>query len=223
MSPTTWRRRVRGTSRDLTWWVAVSFMVGATLFALGSFPAYFRLVDPAVTAGTFFAGSIPFTAAAAGQLVGAALDERDAGPATGVLGHGWAWWAASVQLVGTVAFNVSTFAALLDGLSTRQIDRLVWAPDVVGSTAFLLASAAAWVDVCGPRWAVRDDAEWWGTALNALGSVLFGVAAVASLVLPTTGEVVNLTLVNAGTFGGAVCFFVGAYLLLPAAASRTDV
>ena len=43
------------------------------------------------------------------------------------------------------------------------------------------------------------------------------VAAIASLVLPTTGEMVNVTLVNLGTFLGAVCFLVGAYLLLPPA------
>ena len=94
----------------------------------------------------------------------------------------------------------------------------MWVPDIYGSTAFLLASAAAWIDVCGPRWVRRDDEDWWGAALNALGSVLFAVAGLASLVLPTTGEVVNLALVNAGTFGGAVCFFLGAYLLLPPAA-----
>lgn len=52
-------------------------------------------------------------------------------------------------------------------------------------------------------------------AWNELGSVLFMVSALASLTLPTTGEVANLALVNAGTFIGAVCFLAGARLLLP--------
>ena len=52
-------------------------------------------------------------------------------------------------------------------------------------------------------------------ALNLLGSVAFGVAALAAFVLPTTGEVLNITLVNVGTFIGAICFLLGAYLLFP--------
>ncbi len=46
------------------------------------------------------------------------------------------------------------------------------------------------------------------------------LSALGAFTLPTTGEPVNLTLVNAGTFLGAVCFLVGAYVLLPAAAAR---
>jgi hypothetical protein len=41
-------------------------------------------------------------------------------------------------------------------------------------------------------------------------------SAIASLVQPTTDDVVNIVIVDGGTFLGAVCFFVGAYLLLPA-------
>ena len=211
-----WRRTLAG-PQDLTWWVAASFMVGASLFALGSFPPFAQLVAPAFVAGVFFAGSIPFTSAAAGQLLLAIVGERSSPPRRRIVGHGWAWWAAAIQFPGTIFFNVSTFDALLDGLSTTQVNRLVWAPDIFGSTAFLLASAATWLDVCGPRWVRRDDEAWWGAAFNALGSVLFGIAGLASLVLPTTGETVNLALVNAGTFGGGVCFFLAAYLLLPPA------
>jgi hypothetical protein len=42
------------------------------------------------------------------------------------------------------------------------------------------------------------------------------LSAIASFTLTTTDEVVNLTIVNSGTFIGAVCFLAGAYLLLPA-------
>ena len=126
-----------------------------------------------------------------------------------------------MQLVGTVFFNISTFGALLDGLSTEQTNRLVWAPDVFGSVCFLLASYLAWIDVFGTRFMVRtDDEEWWINALNSGGSIVFMVAAIASLVLPTTGEVLNITLVNLGTFLGAGCFLVGAYLLLPPSARQ---
>jgi hypothetical protein len=56
--------------------------------------------------------------------------------------------------------------------------------------------------------------SWWIAAINMLGSVLFMVSAVASLVEPGP-VVVNPWMANFGTFAGAVCFFIGAYLLIP--------
>ena len=44
--------------------------------------------------------------------------------------------------------------------------------------------------------------------LNLLGSAAFGAAAIAAFVLPTTGDVWNIGIVNAGTALGGVCFFV---------------
>ena len=129
-----------------------------------------------------------------------------------------AWWSAAVQLVGTLFFNVNTIDAMIDGLSTEQTDRLVWAPDFFGSACFLVASHLAWLVVCGRLWCVRrDDADWWGALLNYVGSILFMFAAIAAFTLPTTGEELNITIVNSGTFAGAACFFAGAYLLLPPA------
>lgn len=48
-----------------------------------------------------------------------------------------------------------------------------------------------------------------------VGSIAFGVSAIASYVVPTTGELASLRLTNLGTFVGAICFLVGAFLLLP--------
>ena len=64
---------------------------------------------------------------------------------------------------------------------------------------------------------VADDADWWVAALNYVGSIFFMLSAIASFTLTTTGEALNTTIVNSGTFLGAVCFLVGAYLLLPPA------
>ena len=49
---------------------------------------------------------------------------------------------------------------------------------------------------------------------NLIGSVFFGFSAIASVVLKT-GEQVNLEAATWFTFAGAVCFLVGAYLLVP--------
>jgi hypothetical protein len=57
----------------------------------------------------------------------------------------------------------------------------------------------------------------WSIAwLNMLGSVAFMASAIAGFVLPSTDTLIDLSLANAGTFLEAMCFFVGAALMLPA-------
>jgi hypothetical protein len=203
-----WRRRLGGGAGTLGWWVAWLFMVGSFLFGLGSFPPYGQTVDPTVVGVTFVIGSVFFTSAATGQLVQTVRDD----------GERRLVWACGVQLVGTLFFNVNTVHALLDSTDTDAINRLVWAPDFFGSIAFLVASHLAWIVACGALWAVHDDdADWWAAALNYVGSIFFMLSALASFTLETTGEELNTTIVNTGTFGGAVCFLVGAYVLLPPA------
>ena len=135
----------------------------------------------------------------------------------------WPGGRRSSQLIGTLFFNLNTFDAMLTTLTVEQTNRLVWAPDFFGSIAFLIASHLAWLMVCQRLWCVRtSDADWWIAALNYLGSIFFMASAIAAFTLPTTGEALNITVVNVGTFLGAVCFFVGAYLLLPPASAAGE-
>ena len=138
--------------------------------------------------------------------------------------HSLGWWATTVQLVGTILFNVSTFAATRDELTLQQERHLIWAPDLWGSVCFLVASWLAYVEVSPHLWhRPRGDLGWEIAALNLAGSVAFGAAAIGARYLTTTEEPANITLVNLGTVAGAVCFFFGA-LLLPAesASGRAD-
>jgi hypothetical protein len=48
-----------------------------------------------------------------------------------------------------------------------------------------------------------------------VGSVAFGVSAVAGYISPATGQLRNADRANLGTLVGAVCFLIGALLLLP--------
>jgi hypothetical protein len=171
-------------------------MVGSTAFALGSAPFYPALVPPEAVGVTFFVGSIFFTAASLLQLKQTPRVDR------------FDWWACVVQFAGTLFFNATTFAALDDSLSTTQEDIRVWAPDALGSACFLVASALALIPVWGRRGTPARIA-W----LNMVGSVFFGVAAVASWVVPDTGELLNTAATNTFTFLGAVCFFAGARLM----------
>ena len=225
-----WRRSLFSGPHDLNWGIAWAFIIGATLFALGSFPPYFQRVDPGIVGITFVIGSLFFTSGGYSVFVevindtntnDAGVDESGRRRYFAWLPHSAAWWAVSIQLVGTVLFNINTFAAMIEGLSTQETNRLVWAPDIFGSAAFLISSHLTWVGLrhgIGHKvWSVRrESVTWWSAALNYIGSVFFGISAIAALTLPTTGEELNVRLVNAGTFFGALCFVVGAYLLLPA-------
>jgi hypothetical protein len=126
------------------------------------------------------------------------------------------WWAGVVQFIGTIMFNISTWFALSTTLDAQEARRRVWTPDLRGSIAFLVASALAFADVERPwlTWRPRD-LGWSVAMLNLVGSIAFGVSALAAWVNPTTGDAVAARLDNLGTLVGAICFFFGALLLIP--------
>jgi YrhK-like protein len=190
--------------------IAVGFAAGSACFFIGPFPGFVQLVGTGADGAVFFAGSVLFTLAAG-------LELREA---TVRRGRRWgtdpSWWSAAVQFVGTLLFNVSTFDAMQDGLSTQQDDRLVWTPDLFGSACFLVSGALAYRVVAGRGLLpVRWDRESTMAAVNLVGCVLFGVSAVAAYVVPSSGSILDLAAANWSTSLGALCFFVGALLLLP--------
>ena len=203
------------------WWIAVLFMVGSACFALGAFPPTVGALGNAAAA-VFFIGSLFFTSAAYLQLYEATTegDDIDGRGRThrlvGARPSSLGWWAAAVQLVEALAFNVSTFMALRD-LSTAQEEVLVWVPDMVGAACFLVASTLVIMETHDRiRGMLFRSLESRIAGLNMLGSIAFGISAIAAFVVPLTGELVNATVVNATTFIGAVLFFLGAALLIPA-------
>ncbi len=191
--------------RRATWWVGVLFAIGSACFLVGPFPGFVELVGSTVDGIVFFVGSIFFTSAATLQLV-----------TTGNPGRGLDWWSSAVQVAGTIFFNISTFEALQKSLDTTEYNRLVWAPDAFGSVCFLVSGYLAYFAVCGrPFCRPRRSREWWIAAINLLGCVAFGISAVTSYVIPATGSAVDLARANVTTAFGALCFLIGALLLLP--------
>jgi hypothetical protein len=81
---------------------------------------------------------------------------------------------------------------------------------------FLVSGYLAYVEVAG-GWLRRVPRTLEGTlvAVNLAGCVAFGVSAVAAYVVPSTGDLVSVTVANAATSLGALAFLVGAVLLLP--------
>jgi hypothetical protein len=195
---TWWAPRARG------WWIGVLFMIGSACFALGSIPAYDHAVGTGADSVTYFVGSIFFTSAAFLQMrEGWNVSRVDR-------------WAGAVQFAGTLFFNLSTGHALVTNLTAAEADRTIWRPDAFGSICFLVASELAvyalgrgWVPWC-PR-----ARSWWIATLNMVGSIAFGVSAVASYVIVDSDVLRNAERANLGTLIGALCFLVGALLLLP--------
>jgi hypothetical protein len=191
--------------RQLDWWIGLLFAIGSAAFALGAFPGLASRADPTAIGITFFVGSVFFTSAAALQL-GQALR-----------GGGWLdRLATAVQFAGTLFFNWTTLASLNDALDTQERIHRVWAPDALGSICFLVASEVALWAVCGRPWCRRrGDTPWRIAALNLLGSAFFGISALTSWIVPSTGDVLDAEATNATTFLGAVCFLAGGLMLMP--------
>ncbi|MET0780002.1 MAG: hypothetical protein ABWY26_04835 [Microbacterium sp.] len=194
---------------------AWGFAIGSVFFALGAVPFYAEAVGAVVTNLTFFVGAIFFTLAALIQLAlsGRRPPRRGSGRADRS-----DWWAAAVQFVGTLFFNLSTSAALITAVNSDSRVGTGWVPDALGSICFLVASAFAVVATTEREGLWDPKARSWRcTWLNMAGSVFFGLSAIGAYVIPATSDFVSLFWANAGTFLGALCFLVAALL------SRRDI
>jgi hypothetical protein len=213
--------------RRLNTAIAALFAIGSFGFALGSLPYYASAVGPTPDAVTFFVSSIFFTLASFWQLI---QSQSPAMAATGTPRDeergrlrflAWqprdrGWVAAATQFPGTLFFNGTTFWAVTIAVSNSQYDDVVWRPDFFGSILFLVSSTFAILALGRPlTWRLRE-AGWWATWLNMIGSIAFMASAIGAYVIPRTDTAIDLTLADRGTLAGALCFLVGALLLLPA-------
>jgi hypothetical protein len=193
----------------VAWWMGVLFAVGSLCFALAAIVSQWASAPRPAIGVTYFVGSIFFTVAAYLQWRPASWQPRRID-----------WLASTIQLAGTLFFNVSTFAGMKHGFDARQSNLRVWTPDVFGSICFLVSSELAYAEVCHRWFCVRARSlSWRIAALNLVGSVAFGVSAVTSLIEPSTQEPVSAAIANAGTAVGALCFLAGA-IMLPLEAAR---
>ena len=218
--------RVRPVRLNAT--IAWLFMAGSACFVVGSVPAYLNAIGGWADGITYVVGSVFFTSASYCQLAQAqspattAVDEVTQHQPAPVHVWGWRphdrnWLAAATQFPGTLFFNISTIAALTHNATAAESDRYVWRPDLFGSVLFLVSSAFAVLAVSPRFLSVQPRSFPWRIAwLNMLGSVLFMASAIASYVVPSTDALLGARLAVAGTLWGAVCFLIGAALMLPA-------
>ena len=144
-------------------WMALFFALGSTCFLIGPLPGYVQLVGESADVITFF-GSILFTAGGGLQSWLAWSERHSPG------GGGAAWWAAIIQSVGTLFFNLTTYQAMHTALTSPEYNKLVWRPDWRGSICFLISGAIASRASSRHGWLpVRGGARWWlACALDTL-------------------------------------------------------
>ena len=194
---------VHSARRDavLTRAMGAFFLVGSLCFVVGPIGAYASAVGGTGDAETFFAGSTLFTLGGATQCLLAAPERPDR-PA-GLAGWRTAW----IQSVGTLLFNLMTFAALTIAATDRSYDTVVWGPNAVGSACFLVSGAIFYLSSPRRGWLPRTDHEgWWEASCNLLGCVLFGISAACGYATGRAGTLVSASLSNWTTTLGAACF-----------------
>jgi hypothetical protein len=183
---------------------AVAFTIGGSLFALGAAVAQLGSGDATTAACIYFAGGLFFNTGGYASLL----------LACNAPGERWRWWryrpndlgwlSAFVLFAGTLAFAVSLIDAFLRGLTTHQVNRLIWAPEVFGCILFLISGELAFKAATR-----RFDLAWWIVLVNQVGSILFMISALAAFIRPETGSEINVAVANWGTLTGALCFAIG--------------
>ena len=192
---------------------ATAFLIGGSLFAIGAALAQAG-VSTTACASVYLVGGVFFSTGGYSsvlQVVNEPSGDSDDAPAP------WRWWSrepqrlqwlsAVVLFVGTLVFAINLVDSFIAELSPAAENRLVWSPDMVGCSLFLISGHLALVEIGGGRrfWRHRD-LGWWIVGVNQIGSVLFMVAAVASFVEPASAEAINTGIANWGTLTGALCF-----------------
>jgi len=198
--------------RGIAWWTSALFMVGSACFAVASVPAVAEVVPVAAIGVTYFVGSLFFTSAGYLQFRQTLGRNPAHLPWFGVERASLDWWAAAIQSIGTLWFNINTFDAMATGLTVHQQNLRIWTPDFIGSICFLVASVLAVLALGEGWWPRHRDRPWWETMINLAGSVFFMIAAFAAFVRPSTTDLLDASLANSGTLLGAVCFFWAAAL-----------
>lgn len=204
--------------RKLLRLMALGFGVGSLFFAVGQVVAYL-VTDPTPSDWLFIIGALFFTFGATVQWYAAVVHHPDFDTWTSRALWDMTnpdWFSAVVQWIGTICFNVMTITALAVSSDDLYTDEpLVWESNMAGSAMFLVSSIIAMHSVVRLRRhrLVRSRSTLI-LLLNLVGSVLFGLSAMASkLVAP--GVVRNESWVGIGTFWGALAFLAASLLMLP--------
>ncbi|HEX3041552.1 MAG TPA: hypothetical protein VHP56_05630 [Solirubrobacterales bacterium] len=194
---------------------ATAFVIGGSLFSLGALLAQAHVGGPRLAAAVFMVGGVFFTTGGYASVLQVANAPREVDGV--VQASAWRWWStepgrldwgsAVALFVGTLYFGASLLVALLGDLTTAQLHRDVWTPEIIGCVLFLVSGHLALTEMHRDRPpGARADLGWWIVVVNQVGSALFMAAGIAAFVRPETGDALAVGIANWSTFAGAACF-----------------
>jgi hypothetical protein len=211
--------------RTLTASIALLFMIGSFCFASASFVVLVsnRFLTPLGINIIYFLGSLFFTSAAYLQYLESINADITHIPHLYNNHPLWYWWrwrprnlgyiSSLSQFIGTLFFNISTFLAIFSSLSIEMKNLLVWVPDLLGSILFLVSAFFAYLEIANDTLLnTFKSASWWVVWSNILGSVFFQCSAFFSS-FSAQNSITDTFTATLMTLLGAVCFFIGAFLL----------
>lgn len=207
------------------WWTGLCFSVGSLLFMLGAALSLIpNPLSPVQIAIIFFLGSVPFTTAGFLQNFQAANATEFSPDAPGKPARlhlfGWrpgnlGWLSTITQFIGTVAFNFNTFDAIHPAAGWYLQDLTIWLPGIIGSALFLVSGYLAFIETSHAFWSWKPrDLDWQIVFINLLGCIFFMTAGILAFVPKGTDPDWIINLANIHLWLGALCFFLGAVLMM---------
>lgn len=217
---------------SVSWWVAVGFMLGSALFALGAIsslwlPALISTEFAARIADwSYFIGTTIFTVAMYLQILETINSDPHPERAQHRSDESFRWFAwqpkrlsymeAFVLFVGTVFYNVETGLVIIGVSGGAGINWLLSMPSLLGALLFVVGTYLQMIEACHRYLCFRfRSISWYSATLNFLGCVGFLVGAIASLRVPGLSIPSDPTIVKVAYLQGSVFFLIGSYLMLP--------
>ena len=137
----------------LNWIASVAFTLGGSLFALGAWLSQVGSAGGGTISSVYLAAE-PSSAVAATPPFSERPTRHAGSPTASARGQGWRWWtyepmrldwlAPFVLFAGTLVFAISLIDSFLQGLSVKQENRLIWAPEMIGCAMFLISDTSRW-------------------------------------------------------------------------------
>lgn len=217
---------------NVSWWVAVGFIIGSALFMLGAssslwFTAFTsEEIATLITEWGYFVGATVFTVAMYLQV----LETINADPHPGRARHrsdeNFKWFAwqprrlsymeGFILFIGAIAFNIETGFVVVGVSGGAGINWWLSTPSVLGALLFVIGGYLQVVEACHRYLCLRlRSISWWSATFNFLGCVGFLVGATFSVGVPGLSGLPDPNIVKLAYLQGATFFLIGSYLMLP--------
>lgn len=217
---------------SISWWIAVGFVVGSALFALGAssslwFPAFISTeLASRIADWSYFIGATVFTVATYLQVLETINSDPHPERARHRSDEEFRWFAwqpkrlshleAFLYFVGSILFNIETGFVILGISGPEGINWWLSVPSVLGAILFVTGGYLQVMESCHRYLCFRfRSISWYSATLNFLGCAGFVVGAAASLGVPGLSIPSDPTIVKVAYLQGSVFFLVGGYLMLP--------